>query len=780
MLLLFLAVVLAAEGTSCPNTTAVTKGTKPLYLLTLLPFPDLGDNAGWDRGLGTVPAARVARDEINNRTDLLPGYHIELIVEDIEACSRNEAGIGLNNLVKYTVNPPCRPVVAVTGLMCSTHTARISPVAGHEGIDLVQLSVANAPIFNVQNLSLFPHLWRVLGSGTVYADAMLSLMNTLGWNKVGILYETTSYFTHVTNRFEKLLSNQPEKKVRFSIGIHKLNSNLIKQIVSNIREQFGTVLFVALNDQMEAQLLCKLQEERLIFPSYIWVHVGKRLARTIETNTVCSTTDLLAAAMGHIQLEIRAIPLIESVLLVSNETYHDYRIKYNESLQEVRKEYTTKNVTYENIYANLLYDQVWALSLALNNSLPVLESKNLSIDNYVIGQREITDVIENHLAKVDFQGASGRIKFTDNHGVQPTVDIYRINGSREVLVGSYVPYRTSENDLIYNLSLTINSSDVPGGEPRKVFIFIPLPVAAMIYTAAGLTILFTTVVLLLLIYFREWPEVKATSPLLSSLMFIGVYLLSVGILFRTSYGSFRFSEEDSTYGRLTSIAKFCDSLGLTLLVVTIFFKLLRVHHFFSNMTLKLKHMWKSCSLLFLVMSLSLFINIVHIVIDNVHPVQPMYHIQEIVIDNVLVIIKRLKFPADLREVGYIGSGVVLAYNYFFLIWILYLAFRTRKIEQKQFKDTKKIYIFVVVLVVTQVLEYLISIPLSLSLYFWQANFVVSLSNWILAMSVLVILFLPKLLPSMFKPKPVRRRSTRRSSSRRKILPNLSVNSFHVK
>ena len=67
------------------------------------------------------------RDEINNRTDLLPGYHIELIVENIEACSRTEAGIGLNNLVKYTVNPPCRPVVAVTGLsVLFTHFSFVS------------------------------------------------------------------------------------------------------------------------------------------------------------------------------------------------------------------------------------------------------------------------------------------------------------------------------------------------------------------------------------------------------------------------------------------------------------------------------------------------------------------------------------------------------------------------------------------------------------------------------------------------------------------------------
>ena len=56
-------------GISCPNTTATDS---LLYLLSLVPFLDSQDGTGWDGGL-EVLTARVARDEINNRTDLLPG-----------------------------------------------------------------------------------------------------------------------------------------------------------------------------------------------------------------------------------------------------------------------------------------------------------------------------------------------------------------------------------------------------------------------------------------------------------------------------------------------------------------------------------------------------------------------------------------------------------------------------------------------------------------------------------------------------------------------------------
>ena len=65
------------DATSCPSTTA-TGETKPLYLLTLVLFPE---------GLNEYSGACIPRDEINKRTDILPGYHIELIVDQVESCS---------------------------------------------------------------------------------------------------------------------------------------------------------------------------------------------------------------------------------------------------------------------------------------------------------------------------------------------------------------------------------------------------------------------------------------------------------------------------------------------------------------------------------------------------------------------------------------------------------------------------------------------------------------------------------------------------------------------
>ena len=72
--------------TSCPNSTA-NGDTKPLYLLVLLA------NYSLQAVESTLLPAIIAQEEINNRSDILPGYHIELIRDTIEICSSSEAGI---------------------------------------------------------------------------------------------------------------------------------------------------------------------------------------------------------------------------------------------------------------------------------------------------------------------------------------------------------------------------------------------------------------------------------------------------------------------------------------------------------------------------------------------------------------------------------------------------------------------------------------------------------------------------------------------------------------
>ena len=47
-------------------------------------FPNSGGT--WDGGKGCLPAAQMALEDVNNRTDILPGYELKMIWNDSQVC----------------------------------------------------------------------------------------------------------------------------------------------------------------------------------------------------------------------------------------------------------------------------------------------------------------------------------------------------------------------------------------------------------------------------------------------------------------------------------------------------------------------------------------------------------------------------------------------------------------------------------------------------------------------------------------------------------------------
>ena len=721
--LLYFLLVAAANAITCPSSTAETK---PLYLLTLVPFPDPG--AGWDRGLGTIPGARIAQDEINNRTDLLPGYHIELIVENIEACSRTEVGIGLNNLVKYTMNPPCRPVVAVTGLMCSSHTSALSPIAGHDGFDLIQLSVANSPIFEEQFVN-FPHLWRFLGSGNLYVQATLSLMDHLNWNRIAILYDTGStLFKHVSINLIKAIESRNDKSIVFSAGLSGTYLTHLDQIVADIRDLEATVVFAALNPLQSSHLLCKLEQVGQTFPSYIWIRITTTIDDIIQ-DKACEEEALTRAQQGHIELQIEG-HVSNDTMLVSGDDFLMYRMKYQRYLLEVERDYN-QNISDDLVYSSILYDQVWAIALVINSS----ELTNLS--NYDIGQHQATEVIEKHLAMLDFQGASGRIMFNNKRGMQTTVNIYQISGSREVHIGSFAPYMTSDEMVSYNLSLSIESSDVPNDKLPVVYTTLSLTGVIFLYLTVAVIIVYITIVLILLMYFKNTPEVKATSPYLSIIMFVGCYFICFSTLLTTVQAH---AHNHTVLTSTVIISLFFNTLGRMLYQTSLALKLLRILRIFTTWRVRCRALWKDAVLtaLSVLFSLAAAINILLLLPGQVEIREEKF----VEIRNGIIEARIISVYVILNN-AIIGICLGIT-NLTIMIVIVIVAIATRKIDRANFKDTKKV-IFVIATVV-----YLSCVAsglrAALTHQLIASSIIYVISENLQVFTVITLLYMPKIVP----------------------------------
>ena len=724
LLLMLLHQVRAVISTSCPNTST-TGDTKPLYLVTLAPF---------NRFVSVVSGALVAQDEINNRTNLLPGYHIELIIKRREFCSTSQLVVGLSNLLKYTIDPPCRPVVAVSGLGCSSHAIVMSPIAGN--LDLIQLAGVNSPIFQTQNHQ-FPHLWTFIGSATVYPDIVLALMDDFNWKRVGLVYNSDSAFTSETAvDFEQKIKSSKSKKLVFSKEIRGTAKIYFERVISHIKSQGVTILVVMLDRQQDSILVTRAVEEGLLYPQYTWIHVEIKPDWLVNKELHDPAT-IFTGIQGHIFLVPLTAAHNSSAHLVSGEPYSAFEQKFENKLPQLKNLYNESDIISNVVFGSYYYDQVWALALALNKSLPVLRNKNLSIDNYTIGQPEITNVIEEQMANLSFKGAGGLVEFNQYRSVSTPVQIIWFIGETERNVGIYDPLNVT------NFNTSINTSDLPKERLDNVYVLIPLPVAIVLYVAAAAVVIFTTIQLVLFMYlhYKNSKVVKATSPYLSLVMFVGCYLFCLAAIFSITQGSFLLPS--SMYSATICILLLSAMNAFSLTLTTLFIKLLRVYHIFkssNHLKSNLGKKFKNYSLFFFILLLALTPNIVFL-FSLMFEIPKMSTIRDTKFMNVVHI--RLTGTGP-----YVAVACMFAYLAMFLLLILFLAIRTRKIEYDNFKDTKKINIFIAIVFFITTMG-----STSVSVLFLvekepEGYVVLTVCLLILPTACQLVLFLPKILPTI--------------------------------
>ena len=106
-------------------------------------------------------------------------------------------------------------------------------------------------------------------------------------------------------------------------------------------------------------------------------------------------------------------------------------------------------------------------------------------------------------------------------------------------------------------------------------IFNLLLLSAVLLTIQAVLIILTTVIMILFIYYRNAPEIKATSPYLSLIMFLGCYFLfSHGVIEATSL----YVIHDRVFCSSTT---WILGVGLHLVFGSLILKMLRVYRIFT-------------------------------------------------------------------------------------------------------------------------------------------------------------------------------------------------------
>ena len=701
---------------------------QPLYLLNLIPFRDDRPDAGWDEGLELIPAANLAIQHIN-RSEILKGYELNVINTNSEACQLNNGNDGIVNFVRYSIHSD-KNIVGVVGLFCSTSAEKLSPVAGRDGVDLIQIASSNSPEF-VLSLEIdppkYPHLYRTISSTLALSEVVVEMMKSFNWERISVIGEDFSGipFSSTARAFEMAV-NAANDSMELEILLHReISQSYVSPVLIELQKSGGKLVVVSATLETVKRILCDNEVSS----------TGSGLVYVV----LLYSLEEVANACGSKSLEVLESTFFvyfqlfreDNVEIISGENASQFNSSYFKELQRAHKEDQNVNLN-GSIYAAHMYDQIWAFALALNRS-----SSYLNLTDYRYGDANATRIIENELKTLSFEGASGLIQFGPTKEAQTNVYVTLLNSDVESQTALYSP-------ITKQFSSSFNKSDIPLDSFQEFHQPLWLVVAS--YFVATFCFVLVTAVLILHVYFRDSKEIKATSLFLCNLIFLGCYFLCFGLVITITQEGFVLPPLVVTI--LCNLELWFNFLGIDVIFTTLFVRLLRIYYIFSKFK-KLGRLWDDKSLSLIV----ILVCVGHSVLLIAWTAADTFRYQE---------------EHFITSAGFLSSKQV-CHSEFLLLWtillyvyvsilfvlVIFLAVKTRRIKRQEFKDTKKINAFVFFF-------FIVLIP---SLALWQIflaqkMYVLAYIFYVIGYASIILLcefclFIPKLVPLFIHKKKYR-------------------------
>ena len=739
---LIYAVILGRPVASSENIQA---DCSTLYLLNVVPYPDSGENAGWDRGLDLVPAGHLAAEQINNHSDLISGYKLELVDIDSESCGRSTITKGVVNLYTKLVSPLLRNrtscIVGVIGLYCSMVTNALVPIVSRPGVDYVKLAASTSPEHRYN--PTFRDVFHTIASSSVFNEAVIKMMKTFNWKRIGLIHDALGfYFKTTSNDFTRSVAaiSDVELIVRAPIetspqsihGRFSIIGDSVTDTFNIINNQAVRISYWSVTVDESSFLLCEAFKRSYLWPGHVYILQERSINDILKTNTSCTREQMLQAMEGVFLLQYR-IYVEDEVELYSGWTYEEFQQRYTDKLWEEAVNRTDK--VKENIYANALYDQVWAFALALNSSLSDITAQNLSFNDYEIGNTEsISNIIKAKLSEVDFQGVTGRIMFDKNRSIPSFVDIMQVQNGKEILVGVYDPFHK-------NITHQTFPESTPDDTFQTTYILLPLWLGGCILVIQVMLLCLVSTNTMLLLWWREESEIKASGPILSMPIMIGCYLLCAAPIVLVVTETFLI-DDITLLMFLCNLKQWTLSVGIDLIFATLSLRLLRLFHVFRSFH-KTGKFWSDKYLflcLLLIISVKVILLFLRTYLDTLHPEISREYVPSATPPHYQVSIECNSRNRVLwLPITYLYSGILI-------VFVVFMATQTRRIKKAYFKDTKKVnlFIFFITIILTTTLPLwvifgAIHIEIGAHVCEWLASFSA-------AMLCQLCLFTPKLLP----------------------------------
>ena len=705
----------------------------------MAPYPDSDPfRPSWAGGPAVVPAAMVASDLINAKEDLLNDYKIDILVNDSGCDIVSKV---LSNM-SYGLFFSGKNVVGIIGPGCSEATLAIAPLISNDRLSLLQIA-ASASSPALTNTSLYPNTFRPIVSSLGIVDTYVELIRQKNYDHVGVLYESERPFqTTVYSHFEQALHKEGVKVTSFGL----IN---VQFPVDDIRMQ-TRIIFVFASADFVRNLLCFAYRERFMYPNYQFIFSERRpnnLLRDVSLELdgklySCSVDDMKHSVVGMVFNTFR-------LTRQDRDTLTDAGISYNEFSRVYEEAHTAhlamlgldETITTE--HNSNYFDAAWALALSLNNSLPRLKEKGLSLSTYTYQMPEITSILREELLKLSFEGMRGRVEFSEktHDGANVTIiDIYQVLNASTAdigMVGYYDPLSDDPLVLFPNATILLRADFELDYTSPPVFLGV------LVMIAVSLLFIILLVCQGANVIWGEHKTVKAASPNLSNLVFSGCYLALVSaVVYTNAFVFLRIADNSNLVVPIhCSALQWTGTMTYSLVFGTLCAKRWRIYRIFSDFsTTTVKHLGDKVLLSIALTPLAIDI-IVNILWNLIDPWQFSIKYGSAGLMAVATC-KTNHEPVWALCVG-VPKGVLT-------IVVLYLTTVTRRIHKKEFRQTKSINILIYCLLILTGIFLPLFFILQLTVKMWTVSLsYVSFCLFDLAFVVLCIVLV--LLPPLITP-----------------------------
>ena len=581
--------------------TGLTAGRKEICLIVLGPYPadhveTVGVRPSWDGGPALIPAARLAVETVNNRTDVLPNYKLSLVIGDSGCDIESKAVFSLarNVLHRRSLHATGCAAVGIVGPACSGAATAVGGLLRRDASSLLHVSPSATSPELVSDL--YPNTYRLLSSSVEYVRLYRELMQYNGWDNVAALYDPNrKYFLSTFHEFYDTVN------VSYISPVSENNVPLA-DIYLNYR-----IIFVFVGAELARNILCLAYhfQPPLSYPVYQWIFHDRTVNQLWQDVAFsyagkvysCSKQQMMQSTDGVIlnlfRLKRENASAETDVGLTLQDFYLAYEKQLSDHLEEVNLTRDQYAPTAED-WAPLYYDAVWAMALSLTRAEPdLLRQENLTLSEYRYGNPRATALIRHQLSLLDFEGLTGRISFrNETRDTATTVDMYQIayNQSNATATINQIGSYGQRSLLVYP-----GVEFVPGSfkiVQQYVHPAVTVVFSALIILCTGLL---ASLHILFICHFNSSP-IRASSPRLSQLIFSGCYLVMflafILVLVASKCVVSLFDPLSRNhfivYGMFCYVTNWSVSAGYTLILSSFVVQLWRLYSIFNRHQKKLR------------------------------------------------------------------------------------------------------------------------------------------------------------------------------------------------